>query len=294
MRTAIAVAFSVCMLSTTAFAWGDAGHSIVAELAQRRLTATAAARVQELLRTDYDKPPAGMISLVAIASWADDYKFMPEGKRTQSWHFVEIPINVPGVRPEDVRYRPERDCQAAVGEQGCLVDALASQVAILSRPTAPGDKAAAKARAFALKMVVHLMGDLSQPLHCAHRDHDAGGNGLHVFYSGPNQPVGEVRTNLHAAWDDLIPRDRNYAWGKTVEELETKWLEGKDETALAAGDFESWANECHARAIEVYRLVPADLTLTKFQLKPALAILDAQMARAGLRLARILNETLAQ
>ena len=131
-----------------------------------------------------------------------------------------------------------------------------------------------------------------QPLHCAERNADAGGNGVHIFYTGPHHSA-EIRTNFHAAWDSEIILDAHYDWGDYVAHLEHEWLPGKDETAIAQGDLVSWANECHAQAIKAYALLPADFTLTNFQFKSEVPIVDEQLAKAGVRLAAVLNAALA-
>ncbi|UVK35807.1 S1/P1 nuclease (plasmid) [Mesorhizobium sp. AR10] len=288
-RPSVAALF-LLFSSTQAFAWGEDGHSIVAEIAQHRLSESVAKRVQDLLHSEYEKALKGTFSLASIASFADDYR--DGNKNTTNWHFVDIPINVPGIKPEDVRYDPKRDCPEATDPFGtCLVEALKQQIDKLSKPAT--DEATTAERLQALKFVVHLVGDLSQPLHCAHRDGDAGGNGWHVFYSGPHQPPGEIRTNFHKVWDSLILTDGHWNWGEYTNYLEEEWLKGKDETAIAAGDVEGWANECHAAAVKAYRLIPGDLTLSKSQLKEELIIADEQLARGGVRLASILNKALA-
>jgi hypothetical protein len=292
MKTVIAiVAAASIFVPTAALSWGEDGHSIVAEIAQHRLTPEAEAAVQALLKSEYRQNFKGRLSLASIASWADDYR---EGHaETSNWHFVDIPVNLAGTKPEDVRYDRTRDCPPASDPKGtCLVDALKSEVDILSRPALASDANAIAERLKALKFVVHLMGDLAQPLHCADRDHDAGGNELHVFYSGPHHPPGEVHTNFHRVWDIDILTDGHYDWGDYNSHLERDWLDGKDEASIATGDFEAWANECHQKALVAYTLVPFDLTLSKTQLTAELTVADEQLAKAGVRLAAILNKAL--
>ncbi|MCK1743743.1 hypothetical protein IVA80_23555 [Bradyrhizobium sp. 139] len=67
--------------TSSALAWGQLGHSVIAELAQRRLSPAARAKLKDLI---------GDASLAAISSWADDYKFTLDGKNTHRWHFVDI------------------------------------------------------------------------------------------------------------------------------------------------------------------------------------------------------------
>ena len=70
------------LLAPPAQAWGPEGHSIVAEIAQRRLDPQATEAVAQLLGKN--------VSLASISSWADDERVKhPE---TANWHFVDIPL----------------------------------------------------------------------------------------------------------------------------------------------------------------------------------------------------------
>ena len=98
-----------------------------------------------------------------------------------------------------------------------------------------------------MKWVVHLVGDVHQPLHCAERNHDKGGNSRLVFYPGERKAV-----NLHSVWDtwllrDVIGRQRIAAvadgMGKTIAAEQRK--------AWAKGTPRQWAEESHAVAVRV-------------------------------------------
>ncbi len=280
------------LVPSVAAAWGDGGHSIVAEIAQHRLTPHSFEIVQKLLKSEFSTTLSGPVSLSSIASWADDYR--DKRKDTTNWHFVDVPIDVEGVEPEDVRYDESRDCKANTDPYGtCLVKAVDEQLHVLSEPVNFNDAASVADHVAALKFVVHLYGDMAQPLHCAHRDYDGGGNGFHVFYSGPKQNELEVRTNLHKAWDSLILADIQWNWNAYVLDLENVWLNGKDEKALVTGTIVDWVNECHQQAVRAYNLVPDDLTLSKKQIRDEKEIADEQLAKAGVRLAYAINKALA-
>ncbi|MER9657618.1 hypothetical protein NKJ26_29900 [Mesorhizobium sp. M0152] len=77
------VALVMTIAWSPAYAWGPEGHAIVAEIAQRRLTATALFEVKHIL--------GGEVSMASVASWADDvrYALHPE---SYNWHFVDIPL----------------------------------------------------------------------------------------------------------------------------------------------------------------------------------------------------------
>jgi hypothetical protein len=135
--------------SQRAWAWGQEGHSIIAELAQRHLAPPVLAAVQDLL--------GGDISLASEASWADDYKFTPEGKVTKRWHYVDIDIS-------RTDYSAASDCQETTDEGDCIVKAIPLEIAKLKDKSLSRDE-----RRKALLMLVHLVGDLEQPLHTSWR-----------------------------------------------------------------------------------------------------------------------------
>jgi hypothetical protein len=116
-----------------AWAWGQEGHSIVAEIAQRRLNAQALDHVRALLKG---------ASLASVASWADDVRGARQD--TYNWHFVDIPL-------ADDTYDPSRDCKLDPHKGDCAV----AELARLKRDLvcAPTDEIKAEA----LKFTVHLL-----------------------------------------------------------------------------------------------------------------------------------------
>jgi hypothetical protein len=90
---------------TQARAWGQEGHSVIAELAERRLDLDTLRKVKTLL---------GSVSMASVASWADDYRAShPE---SSGWHFVDIPF-------DQTAYDPMRDCKPEKGD--CIIHAIA-------------------------------------------------------------------------------------------------------------------------------------------------------------------------
>jgi hypothetical protein len=107
MRTLALSAAFACAFASHALAWGQEGHSIVAEVAQRRLSPEAARMVERLLGRGH--------SLASVASWADDVRDMrPE---TSNWHFVDIPLAAP-------KYDAARDCKNDPKYGFCIVAEL--------------------------------------------------------------------------------------------------------------------------------------------------------------------------
>jgi len=244
-----------------AASWGASGHSIIAEIAQRRLHPQALRQIRELL--------GGDVSLASVASWADELaQSRPE---TANWHFVNIPYDA-------ASYDAARDCKETP-RGDCIINAIARARAVLA-----DHKASRQQRAEALMLLIHLVGDVHQPLHAANRD-DAGGSQVAVtFFDRP--------MSLHAVWDFGIIDKRTFDWGEYVRYLEQCWLRGKDINALQRGTPVDWALEAHRAAVDVAYAVPEDLKLGLPYYQSSLPVVDRQLALAGVRLARVLNQAL--
>src|SRR5947207_2280907 len=176
-RPAVCFLLSICLissLSAPSLAWGTKGHRIVAIIATEYLSNKARQEIVKLL---------GSESLASIANDADQIRNShPE---TAPWHFVDIENNF-------TNYDPVRDCAETTDNEtthgDCIIEAIRHFKTVLGDPSESREK-----RARALIFLVHFIGDLHQPLHCAD-NHDQGGNEVKVLNFGK-------RTNLHSIWD---------------------------------------------------------------------------------------------
>lgn len=177
------------LLAPSALAWSNLGHRLVADLAQRHLTPAANAQVAELLAGEAEP------SLAGVASWADELRRgNPDAfRKTASWHYINFPVGT-------CAYQPKRDCP----DGNCVVGQIERQRAILADRTLP-----LAMRRDALKFLVHLVGDVHQPLHSGNRT-DKGGNGFQISlrtdlkpeaYAQKDYVDGVMGTNLHSVWD---------------------------------------------------------------------------------------------
>jgi hypothetical protein len=273
-------------LSAPACAWGPEGHRVVGDIAERYLSAGTRAQVAELLKNDRlaDGEPSGRRTLGEVASWADEIKDFDWGRRRASWHYDDVPLCAD---PEYARYCRGGRCASAQ---------LARQIAIL------GDaRARPRARNEALKWVVHLIGDIHQPLHAANHA-DRGGNTVQVsfFDQRDNPPYGSL--NLHAVWDvhmaAKLIADRG---GERA--LVSAPIGESDRRAWEQGTVEVWIGESHALARDrVYATLPVPaacgekiagvVPLGERYYASAAPVIDLQLRKAGVRLARVLNEAL--
>ena len=260
-RSPCLLTFGVLVLLTAsappAFAWGKAGHRVVATLATSLLTPEAQNQVADLLGPG--------VTLADIATWADDVR--PSRPNTGPWHYVNIPRGASG-------YNAQRDCA-----HGCVVSAIEQSLRMLQ------DTSKSRAvREEALRWVVHFVADLHQPLHVI--ADDRGGNDVLVQFLGR-------QTNLHRLWDgDLI--DHTYPNPTALQEQVQVLLQTVPWQVWASGHPEDWAMETHRVAQEAVYLFPDSRMIDERYLEKALPVIHEQLAKAAVRLAWVLNQALGQ
>jgi len=246
----LAVAW-LALQAPAALAWGVLGHRVVAERAWEQMTPSARAAANRLLALE---PGA---TLASVANWADENR----DDTTRAWHFVNLPIG-------DCTYDAPRDC--AQGQ--CLVAAVERQLALLASD-APDVQ-----RLLALKYVVHLVGDLHQPLHAGHVE-DRGGNRYQVQAFGNG-------TNLHALWDSVLLQQRNQGLQALVGVLRAQPLPAQARDLDPAHAAQESCRIVDAPGFYPPHILPDDYT-DRFG-----ALLERQLALAAARLAGWLNRVL--
>ena len=244
-----------------ASAWGQKGHRIVGAIAANHLNETTKRAIQQLLQNK---------SLASIAVWADTIK--KDRPETKPWHYVDIPNS-------DDSYSEGRDCLEEHQELDCVVAKIDEFSSVLT------DRNATLAdRQEALKFLVHLVGDINQPLHAAK---DArGGNGIDVTFFGESR-CGRFDCNLHGVWDDSMIEHTGMTQAEYVQHLE-KLI--KEDGLTADGKTVDWANESHKLAQAAWVTSGTDITQEYYDTQ--IKVVDHQLAIAGLRLAKLLNDTL--
>jgi hypothetical protein len=193
----------------------------------------------------------------------------------------------------------ERDCSA---EEGCIVSAIANYTQRVQHPSV----LPAKEVNYALRWIVHFLGDIAQPLH--NEAIAVGGNTINVTFDGE-------AWNLHALWDTAIPnkiRDINNvsladakSWAADLtEEIKTgkyracaqTWVQG-DDIADAKRSALAWARDTNLYVCSsvfpdsVEAVSKADLGGAYFQ--QAAETVEIQIAKGGYRLAHWLDQLAA-
>ncbi len=165
MKTLLSVL--VLLSSSTVFAWGPTGHRVVGEIAEKHISVKTLSKVRGILKGE---------TLARVSTWPDEIKSEPtKYSHTFNWHYTD--------------WKDDQDHHDHETSSGKLIPALEEQIATLK-----DDKKSDAEKAFALKFLVHLIGDLHMPLHVGNGV-DQGGNFCRVFFQNS-------RTNLHAVWDE--------------------------------------------------------------------------------------------
>lgn len=257
--------------TTDASAWGRKGHAAVAALAQAHLTPTAQAQVEALLRDDLDRDgkSSGRTTLAQIASWPDEIRDIAPKGEYAGWHTRANPV-----------------CSDALGacqDGHCVDENIIHYAALLRDKQQP-----VRVRNEALKWVVHLVGDLHQPLH-----------------SGVGLDKGQVKVELeglkakpgatlHQAWDSQLAelalsrgplQWHAYSQAPLAAEAPTQWMLETRQIALRAvyQPLEGFA--CDAK-------LKSPVLLDCAYQEQAVPVIREQMERAGSRLAQLLNQSL--
>jgi len=272
-----------------AAAWGDDGHAVVARIAEGFLVPDVRQRVLDMLAADDDDLTSH--DLGGEATWADKLRDSNRGGaqlKTRQWHFVDIELDGPDIDSACFQHPslPEGAVAADGVADDCVVDKVEQFAAELAAPQTD-----AAERTKALKFLLHFVGDLHQPLH-AGDDHDRGGNDKRVVSKGFKAG------NLHHFWDTEFVR----RLGDSPESIATDiaaTITDTQRAAWEAGTASDWAMESFEVCSEVaYGGLDAKTPRGSFRLSSdyvanAVDAVRTQLARAGVRLALILNRALA-
>jgi len=165
--------FLVFFYAASAFSWGIPGHEAIGIIAEKNLNRVAKARIKTLLKSGEDLAQASL--------WPDQIKYSSNWPHTRPYHYVSIPN-------KNDYYSALDSLSSSEQEAGDIVRALIKAEDVLRSP-----KGSRKAKADALRFLVHFIGDLHQPLHVGVAE-DKGGNSIDMSWHGN-------KTNLHAVWD---------------------------------------------------------------------------------------------
>jgi hypothetical protein len=311
MKTSLPIVLIALLTATTAYPWGAQGHAAVGFVAEQRLTPSARRHVEQIL---------GNSDLASIASWMDQlrgvdkgfgplagsaeaHEFVKQFPHSFEWHYVDLPLgesqysdNDPFSRPNDVVHQINLAVQVLEG-----------------RSTAMAPK-------YAIYVIVHLVGDLHQPLHVACGYYDLSDPGHPVLVTDPKAAEGKEDDKgandlilgagrwdeLHAYWDDVLPG--KVAGSKDIHALAEK-MTGivSPEQWATPGDYHNWAEQWATESIVAARKVYAGIKFGSAEMEDgklrrinttlpvdydatAVPLALERLAKAGFHLAELLNK----
>ncbi len=238
-------------LSVSAFSWGATGHRATGYIADKYLSNKARKAIQRILNNQ---------SLAMAATWMDEIRSDSTYNYLTDWHWVTI--------NDGMTYE-----QSEKNPNGDIIMTLERIIAELK-----SKKLSAKEETERVKMLIHLVGDIHQPLHVGGGT-DRGGNEVKVTWFGNN-------SNLHRVWDSEMIDGTQLSYTELAESL------AKPDAAqikiLQSNNIRSWAYESMSYRKQVYNYGNGKLGY-QYAYKNLPAVQE-RLLRAGVRLAGILNE----
>jgi len=239
-------------------AWGVLGHRIVGEVADKYINAKTRKAIQQILGTE---------SIAITANWADFIKSDTSYNYLSNWHYVNLPANL-----------SKTDVFSFLDQQSGpnVYNKINEMVAVLKNP-----KSTVTQKKLALRMVIHLVGDLHQPMHTARKE-DLGGNRVTLTWFGE-------KSNLHRVWDESLIDFQQLSYTEYTKAINypspaefTTW----QKTSLKECVFESYeiCNKIYATGIK------SDDKLSYRYNFDWIGTVNQQLLKGGIRLAKILND----
>ncbi len=244
-----ALALSV-LTCVPAHGFSDLGHKMVAAIAWQQLTPFAKQNVQRILGV-------GEMQFVNASVWADQIKGNESFNYLKPMHYVNMPKGAK-------LYERKRDCR----KDKCVVQAIETFSQVLTSNKEKNKK-------LALRMVIHLLGDIHQPLHAGLRE-DRGGNWYEINYQGKD-------VSLHKFWDHHLVKRLQLDW-RDVSELNIPNMK----VDLAKPKI--WAQESHQIAVDIVYNVKENGQISDEYLLVADQVIKRRILQGGWRLAMWLNK----
>lgn len=257
MKTSI-ISLTFCFLFATNYAytspeWGPTGHRATGKIAENHLTKKALRKIDKLLKGQ---------SLAFVSTYGDEIKSDKRYNDFYTWHYVNMPL--------DSNYE-----ESEKNPKGDLVTGIHKCISVLK-----DDNSSEEDKVFYLKLLVHFIGDLHQPMHIG-RAEDKGGNTIQVQWFGRG-------TNLHRVWDENM-----------IEEWKMSYLELADNTedlskeqikAIQSGSIVDWVHDTHELSKTTYASVEVGENLRYRYSYDHFGTVRKQLQKGGIRLAKLLND----
>ncbi len=233
--------------------WSATGHRVVGEIADNYINGKTKRALKKLLKSQ---------SLAFASTFGDEIKSDRRYNKFYTWHYINMPLDM---NYEDSNKNPEGD----------LVTGINYCIQVIK-----DEKASDEDKAFYLKLLIHFIGDLHQPMHVG-LEEDKGGNDFKVqwFYED---------SNLHRVWDSQMIESYGMSFSELADNADV--LTKQEVKDIQKGTLIDWVNETHQLTRKVYENVKPDDNLRYRYSYDNFGIVRSQLQIAGIRLAKVLNE----
>ncbi len=253
----IIIVLAFAYLPLTASAWGVIGHRVVGEVADFYLSPKARIAVKLLL---------GSESMAIAANWSDFVRSDTSYNYMNSWHYVNLD---PDMSKVELFNLLEKDAKPNVFNK------TKEMIAVLKNA-----KSTISEKKLALKVLIHLIGDVHQPMHTARKD-DLGGNKVSLTWFGD-------KSNLHKVWDEQLIDFQQLSYTEYAKVINHPTLTQLNNWRSA--NLKDYVAESNAICNRIYLGIKADDKLSYKYNFDWIPILNEQLLKGGVRLAKILNE----
>jgi hypothetical protein len=248
---------AVFYLPLQSMAWGTNGHRICGQIASTYLTPRAKKAIEAIL---------GNESIAMASNWADFIKSDPDYSYLSPWHYIDF--------DKAYTYPEMQDFL----NHDTNIDAY-TKLQFLIKELKKKDLSQAN-QLFYLRMLIHIVEDVHQPMHTAHAD-DKGGNDFKVnWFSTP--------TNLHAVWDSQLIDFQQLSYTEYAASINhTTWAQRAE---WQKAPISQWLFESNQIAEKLYTEIKPGDTLNYRYNFTHIDTLNQQLLKAGVRLAGVLNQ----
>jgi hypothetical protein len=254
------LAMGIAMLCTPIFsqAWGLEGHRICGQIADSYLTPKARAAIQAIL---------GNESIAMASNWADFIKSDDNYKYLSSWHYIDF----------DKAYTyPEMQDFLAHDTNVDAYTKLTFMIGELKKKDISKEN-----KLLYLRMVIHIVEDLHQPMHTGHTT-DQGGNKVNISWFND-------QTNLHSVWDSKLIDFQQLSYTEYVAVINHTTLTERTEWQKAP--ISQWLFESNQLAEKIYAETAKMEKFSPYNYNfMFLNTMNEQMLKGGVRLAGVLNQ----
>lgn len=233
------------------FGWGATGHRATGLIAEQYLSPKAKKKLKQLL---------GGQSLAMVTTWMDEVRSDSTYDQMTDWHWVTVETG-------------QTYDQSVKNPKGDVIMTLERIIADLKSKKLTGAK-----EIEAIKILLHLVGDIHQPLHVGCCD-DRGGNRVKVKWFGRD-------TDIHSVWDSEMINDTRLSYTELAQSLGTPAKEVVQKWQRAS--VRDWSIESMGLRKQVYAIGDGNLGY-KYSYKNMPTVRE-RILQAGIRLAGILNQ----